>query len=304
MNARHMLILLALIALGLAACDTGTLASTPTPNRAPAGAVVPASPTVDPVLPTGDGSGGLVIGSSNPTQARLPAEGQPSREAPTLTPQATASALDMAIPGGGGNFLQGTYYSAPLRPAPGVLLLHQAGGSRADWDALAGQLQDAGYVVLTVDLRGHGATPGPVDWTRTPDDAQAALRQLLQFASVIPDQVIIGGAGVGANLALNLCADYPGCAGTVLLSPGLDYHGITTSGALARLGARPLLILASENDNNNPADSIEINQLASGSSNLTIYPAGHGTAILDTAPDAGDAIVEWLRASLPPPSPN
>ena len=85
---------------------------------------------------------------------------------------------------------------------------------------------------------------------------RAALRQLAELPGINPAQLIVIGAGIGANLGLNACVDQPGCVGMVLLSPGLDYRGITTAEAMARLTARPVLITASENDDNNPADSL------------------------------------------------
>ena len=210
----------------------------------------------------------------------------------------------MVISAGDGLVLQATYYSAPVRPAPAVLMLHQRGRDRTTWDALALRLQAAGYAVLTVDQRGHGATGGAEDWALAQEDARDALAMLSELPGIAPGQLIVIGASVGANLGLNACAELPGCAAAVLLSPGLDYRGVTTAGAMARLGARPVLIVASEGDGNNPADSITLERMAAGDHQLVILPeAGHGTDMLLKTPDLAERVVAWLGARVPPPGP-
>jgi pimeloyl-ACP methyl ester carboxylesterase len=201
-----------------------------------------------------------------------------------------------------GLVLRATLFGAPVRPAPGVLLVHDRGEDRRIWDDLAGRLQAVGYAVLAVDLRGHGETGGGVNWPLAQDDVRAVLAQLAALPGINTTQLIVIGAGIGANLGLNACADQFGCVGMVMLSPGLDYRGITTAEAMARLGARPVLIVASENDDNNPADSLQLDGMAAGDHQLQIYPAaGHGTAMFAADPGLADLIVNWLRARFPPP---
>ncbi|MBN1201042.1 MAG: alpha/beta fold hydrolase [Anaerolineae bacterium] len=298
-------LLLALVGLALAAaaCTGDESAPKPTPEPPTPAPILAPSPTINPVLPEGDGEAGASVGASNPTQAGLAAEGQPEQEPPTITPVPTEARLPMAISASDGLILQATYYGVAVRPAPGVLMLHMLGSDRSSWNDLAEQLQAAGYIVLTVDLRGHGETGGAVDWTLAPDDVRAALAQLASLPGVDAAQIAVIGASIGANLGLNACADNPGCAGVVLLSPGLDYRGITTADAMARLGARPVLIAASEQDANNPADSVTLDGLAAGDHQLVIYPAaGHGTNMLTAEPGLGNVIVDWLRAYIPPPA--
>jgi len=274
------------------------------PTTAPA---LAASPTINPVAPAAEGPdirdpGMDAPGVSNATMAGLAAEGQPNVDLPTPTPQATQAQLPMLISAPDGLSLRGTYFGAAVRPAPGILLVHDRGGDRTAWDALAARLQAAGYAVLTVDLRGHGETGGGVSWPLAQDDLRAVLLQLADLPGINTTQLVVIGAGIGANLGLNACVEQLGCAGMIMLSPGLDDRGITTAEAMARLGARPVLILASENDNNNPADSVSLDGMAAGDHRLVIYPsAGHGTDILSAEPGAIDLIVEWLRARFPPP---
>jgi pimeloyl-ACP methyl ester carboxylesterase len=292
------------LALVIAGCNSEEATPTATSETLPSEPILAPSATVDPVLPTGDGYGETVVGASNPTQAGLAAEGEPEQVLPTITPRPTEATLPMAISASDGLVLQATYYGAPVHPAPGMLMLHMEGRDRSTWDDLVQRLQAQGYAVLTVDLRGHGATGGQVDWALALDDVRATLAMLRELPGVDSAQVVVIGAGIGANLGVNACADIPGCAGAALLSPGLDYRGITTADAIARLGERPALIVASENDDNNPADSVTLDDLATGDHQLVIYPAaGHGTDMFVAEPGLSDLIADWLGARVPPPIP-
>jgi len=295
-----------LSACGIELSSSATV--TPAPPTLPPPLV--ASPTTNPVAPLLEDPGIRypeqgAAGVSNPTQAGLAAEGQPDQDLPTVTPRPTQAQLPMVISASDGLVLRATYYSAPVRPAPGILMLHQRGRDRTTWNALAQRLQAAGYALLTVDQRGYGATGGSEDWPKALDDARTALAMLADLPGISPGRLVVIGASVGANIGLNVCADWAGCGAAVLLSPGLDYRGITTAGAMARMGARPVLIAASENDRNNPADSITLDGMAAGDHQLLIYPdAGHGTDMLANAPDLEDQVVNWIMAHIPPPAAN
>lgn len=288
------------IALILAACglEAPTPRSTPTPTDA--GPILAASATVNPLMPSGDGNQGQAVGANNPTLAGLPAEGEPVEDLPSPTPRPTESFLPLMVSAPDGLILQATFYGGPVGAAPVVVLLHQAGGSRADWEPVAQQLQGAGYAVLTLDLRGHGDTGGGVNWALARDDVAAALALLLDLGAIDQARIVLVGAGVGANLALNACADTPACAAAVLISPGLDYHGITTADALPRLGARPLLIVAGDNADNNPADSLTLDNMAQGTHQLVVVPGGgHGMALFAADPSLQDQLVTWIAAHVP-----
>src|SRR5919107_91727 len=89
--------------------------------------------------------------------------------------------------------LASTYYPAKLgTSAPVVLLIHEKDRSSKDFEesigelkgqGLAEHLQGAGYAVLLIDLRGHGANPrrtvAAKDWRAMAIDLQAAYLFLL-----------------------------------------------------------------------------------------------------------------------------
>jgi len=304
---RMFLITVSLLVMGgwlIAACDGNAAAPTMTSNWPTSAPSLAASVTVNPLPPIAEGEdihgSESQSGVTNPTMAALPAEGQLDEDLATFTPRPTEASLPMQITTSDGLVLRGTLYSAPVRPAPGILMLHMENRDRSSWDLLAQRLQALGYEVLTVDLRGHGDTGGKTDWTLAQNDVRAALALLTELPGVNPTRIVIIGASVGANLGVNACADLSSCVGVVMLSPGLDYHGITAADAMARLGPRPILIAASENDRNNPTDSITLDGLATGEHQRVIYPAaGHGTDMLTNEPGLIDLIAGWVQAHNP-----
>ncbi|MFE4373261.1 alpha/beta fold hydrolase [Streptomyces sp. NPDC056835] len=127
-----------------------------------------------------------------------------------------------------------------------LLLLHGAGRSLADWDAVAPLLTQR-HRVLAVDLPGHGRSEdGPRPWSF--EAAAQTIESVLDFYE-IPDAVLVGHS-LGGMLALYHAAHRSGGAtgrttpGAVNLDgfwwgrpdqyPGLD--GATVAEGLARVG--------------------------------------------------------------------
>src|SRR5207249_10101511 len=79
------------------------------------------------------------------------------------TPKVTKP-REVTLHTGDGVEIAAVYYAAaaegdkPAKEAIPVILLHEYGGSGADFKALAEYLQGAGFAVLVPDLRGHGGS--------------------------------------------------------------------------------------------------------------------------------------------------
>lgn len=267
----------------LAGCDVPP--PTPTPSVTPP--IIQASATVNPILPT-----------------QAPVESQPDvldftpNSSVTITPapRPTEASFLMTFTAPDGLTLMGTYYGAAVRPAPTVLLLHMYGSNKEAWGRFAGSLQQTGYNVVAIDLRGHGETGGAQNWSMARQDVASVIGRLATLPGVQRERISVIGASIGANLALNACADVGNCRSVVLLSPAADYLGITAEAALARYGSRPLLIVASREDAPSSTDSVRLNGIATGDRRL-ILNAGqaHGTHMLTSAPDLGPTIIQWLN---------
>jgi dienelactone hydrolase len=197
-----------------------------------------------------------------------------------------------------GTDLRGTYYTPDFTPAPGVLLLHQVGGSSTDYTALAKQLQSVGFTVLAIDFRGHGATGGEVDWEQTRADITKLLDWLAAENKTNGERISVVGASIGANLALVTAAEDPRVKNVVLLSPGLDYEGIRTEDAAGRFGG-PLMLVASSEDTESANAVPRLAELHPGAENiLQLENAGHGTEMLSRNPDLATRVIDWLQTTV------
>jgi len=191
--------------------------------------------------------------------------------------------------------IAGTFYEGG---AEGIVLLHQMDRNRNDWKDFALKLQNLNYSVIAIDLRGHGQSGG--NWKNFSDedfqamnlDVEAAVRYLKQ--NNVTGITIIG-ASVGANIALDYSAEH-GIKKIVLLSPGLNFHGIETEEP-AKVFEGKILIAASKADRYSYDSSKLIFSVAkTKEKQLKIYDnAGHGVKMFDGT-DLSSVIISWLRS--------
>ncbi|RME86424.1 MAG: alpha/beta fold hydrolase, partial [Caldilineae bacterium] len=213
---------------------------------------------------------------------------------PTPPVQAEVEVFDIGMVTEDKVQIQGTYYSPGVVGAPGILLLHMLGGQRSDWEELARALQAQGYGVLAIDLRGHGQSGGERDYTRMIRDAKIGVTYLRAREEIDDGRLVIMGASIGANIALNYAARDPAIAAAVLLSPGLDYHGVTTEEAVQEYGDRPLLIVASEEDAYAAESARRLATLAPSVELIMLQGQGHGTGMLGRENGLEERLFGWL----------
>lgn len=209
----------------------------------------------------------------------------------------------------------GDYY-APAENSPrGLVLLHMMPATRQSWKAFAEKMQSAswrsGWHVLAVDLRGHGESEGGPDGYRTFSDAehQASradveasvefLKSTLRQSSGQEGVIYLGGASIGANLALQYLAEHPDTRAAFLLSPGLDYRGVTTAASVRSLKSGQAIYVVASRDDAYSADTIQ--QLYDAAStgvkkDIKFFEtAGHGTTIFEREPQFMDELFSWLQ---------
>ena len=199
--------------------------------------------------------------------------------------------------------LAGSFYKS--NSDKGVILLHMLNRNRNDWNAFAEQLHKEGYNVLSIDLRGHGQslkkdgrTVGwqifsAQDFNDMILDVKAA-KEFLEEKDI--NKISLIGASIGANIALNYAAEDIEIKTIVLLSPGLDYRGVKTEDTAKDYENRPILIVASEDDEYSATSSKKLIELAVGKKELKMYTnAGHGTKMFPNT-DLDKIIIDWLKA--------
>jgi alpha-beta hydrolase superfamily lysophospholipase len=136
------------------------------------------------------------------------------------------------------------------------------GHNRSDWNSFASTLSNKNndYAVLSIDLRGHGESTTsqngntisfqsftPDDFNKMVLDVKAAKQFLITQKNINLSNIAIVGASIGANVALNYAASDPSIKAVVLLSPGLDYKGVTTSNTIKQYKG-PIYIMTAGKD--------------------------------------------------------
>lgn len=207
----------------------------------------------------------------------------------------------------------GTFYAARQENAPAVLMLHQFGSSRAAYKDLAAQFQTNGIAVLTIDGRGFGESTKRADGSRVTvsqsneavtgmkSDVAAAVKFLGEQKTVDKTRIGILGASYGSSLAIIHAGGNPEIKAVALLSPGTNYFGnLPTETAMEKYGARPVLIVAAEDDAESATASRLLDKLAAGDKHqLQIYKkGGHGTGIFAAGVGLEKLLLDFFRQNL------
>lgn len=196
------------------------------------------------------------------------------------------------------------FFSAEGGDKKSILLLHILPGDRRDFNEFAELLWQNSYNVLNIDERGHGDSEA---WTRETGswqeftqfdydkmiyDVEAAVGFL---KNKIPEtELAIIGASIGANLALLYGAKAQPKV-IILLSPGINYHGVKTE--IASRNFRQNLLLAASRDDKYSFDSSEQLFEISAAKNKEFIKyefAGHGTRMFYSEPELKQRILNFL----------
>lgn len=218
-----------------------------------------------------------------------------------------------------GVLLVGSYYKPKIgtnNSTPSVILLHMLGVDRSTWDKFAQELSKNGYAVLSVDLRGHGESIKqgnhtisyqsfmPKNFKNMTLDVKAAKKYLIDQRNANPNQISIIGASIGANLALNYAALDSSINSVILLSPGLNYRGISTLDTIMKYKG-PIYIATAEDDSDSAKDSKILCEKITCAENLKIFENTnvHGTEMLSdkmVGSKLQNIILSWLDSTFEP----
>ena len=204
-----------------------------------------------------------------------------------------------------GNYWQGS-------TSRGVLLLHMMPAGKESWNDFAYALNRVGFYVLAIDLRGHGESRHyefdhkslEIDFTKfTDEDHQASIKDVegainfLSSKKLQREHITIGGASIGANLALWYTADHLDIRSAFLLSPGLNYKGILADHYMKKTRSSQKIFMSAASDDPYSKKSVEaLTPLGlSEKTNRLFESGGHGTKLLEARPELADDILRWLQ---------
>lgn len=197
-----------------------------------------------------------------------------------------------------------TYYpSAGTVSDKGIILVHSRDTDRREWVDFAQQLQEAGFEVITMDLRGHGISDGNLKKFKKGDyrKMEYDVREAIEYLEDINNEMKIGilGSDLGANVAARTAAQDDRAHALVMMSPQKDIEGIEIIKNIKRY-ANPLLIMVSKNDKESYNDSIRLME-KSGSERKEIWEfekSGHGSQVLEKEEGLGQRIIDWFNNNL------
>jgi len=223
----------------------------------------------------------------------------------------SAAPLEIAFKSSDGVSLAATYHAPSGKPVAALVLIPMLGGSRRDWEAFAVRAASAGIAVLALDPRGHGGSAKPYgqspgEWDKPRwlevDRDPAAATAWLEGRGLSPSSIFVGGASIGASLALRRAAVDPRLGGAVLLSPGDNPKRVPVSEFAAAYGRRPLFIASAADD---PGFDEIASRLAASVAGpverLRLPEGGHGTEMLAhprAGPKLADSLIGWVPGAV------
>jgi pimeloyl-ACP methyl ester carboxylesterase len=208
--------------------------------------------------------------------------------------------------------VRGTYYQ-PDGATALIILLHSAGGTRAEWEPYASRFYEAGYEVLAIDLRGHGesdeyviaggskfrANPLTIRADDAVTDIASILEQLPQRYEAQPLPVFVVGADAGANAAwLSTGVHEDVLAGVAVSAEDTRPDGPLSGASFPDAEPHDVLFVAG------PGEVPDANALAetvSGDVEVLEAAEGTGVVLLDQ-PGVTEAVLAWIAEHLPAPS--
>lgn len=221
----------------------------------------------------------------------------PARATPppaeTTDAEASGGAEQLEYGAEGGATIRATFTpSGESGRGPAVILVHQFGSDRSDWDELVPQLNERGFHTLAYDIRGMGDSEAedPGDVAAFPLDVQAAVRQLRARDDVDPERIAAIGASVGAGTVFVAAGSGHGLARTVALSPsaGRGLDGDDVEG----FAPRGVLFVADESEIGDSRELAE--ETAEPKRVLQSQADGHGITLLGDQ-SVSAAIFDWLE---------
>jgi pimeloyl-ACP methyl ester carboxylesterase len=193
---------------------------------------------------------------------------------------------------------------------PTVILLHSLGYTSSNWGNLIPCLNNAGYAVIAMDLRGHGKSVydakfhqkpwryfTPKAYKMFPGDVLAVMAQVQkQYKKADLNNFAIVGADIGANTAILAASKMPKKPKTmVLISPTTNFKGLYTPLAMVDVGAVPVLAMASNKDGYCLQEEKKLSKFAQGGFYALNYPqGGMGMMMLKVNPSMAQDITKWI----------
>ncbi len=169
----------------------------------------------------------------------------------------------------------------------GVVIVHGSNANRTHWYDAGGQIAEAGFQVLIVNLRGTGESTG-TRRTEQDTDILAAAAWLDDHSA---EKVALIGSSMGATSVLVTATERP-VAGIVALSPPQRSFEMDAVAAAPKITV-PVMLFAAENDTAFAESTTALAKLLNVEPRI-VSGNGHGTGMFADNPDVIAEIITFL----------
>lgn len=202
-------------------------------------------------------------------------------------------------------------YAASKPGQPFVVMLHGLGSAKEEWDPFVHALTEKGIGSLAYDARGHGESSLSKDangvangyqsflqrgrgsaWEKMVDDLGSALKYLEMNHQIPRSRIVVAGASIGANIAIQYSGLSSSVSRIIALSPGQNYQDLQPEKYLDRVAGASVLLVASSADGYS-FQSCKFFKARWPSLELwTNVKPGHGTQMFD--PSLLSRLTAWI----------
>ncbi|MBI2473886.1 alpha/beta fold hydrolase [Candidatus Uhrbacteria bacterium] len=187
-----------------------------------------------------------------------------------------------------------------------VLLFHMMPATKESWNDVVEPFLEIGYASIAIDLRGHGQSTmnGRLNYRQFMDEQHQASQEDVEAAILFAkdqgfseENMVLMGASIGANLAIQALQKHSSILSAIALSPGLDYHGINIESVMGQMQTNQKVLLVASDDDAYSWYSIKQlrERYASQTASIECSGCGHGTNMFEKDPDLTEKIFSFLN---------
>lgn len=207
-----------------------------------------------------------------------------------------------------------SYPKTKQKGYPTVIMLHALGYNCSYWIPLQTKLNNKGYAVLRIDLRGHGKSVYDKSFhqrswrtfkndtfMKYPEDVYQVIKYIqAETKKCNFNNYTIIGSDIGANTAVLVAKKMPTKPkALVLMSPSMSFKGLYIPVVLTEIGNTPILALASKTNNYAMSEQNKLSKFAQATFDIINTDNGSsGMLMLKQHPELYNKIIDWITKYL------
>ena len=177
--------------------------------------------------------------------------------------------------------------------------------TKESWEPTMEALVKLGYSSIAIDERGHGQSTmnGELDHESFSDSAHQAKIHDVEAANAYllaqgfsQENIVLMGASIGANLAIQFQGMTPEIQISIALSPGINYRGVMADKAMEQVSGKQHVVLVASNEDSYSYESVkQLHDLNEEQTTVLLQSdLGHGTTMLERDPLLFKEVLSYL----------